>query len=95
MAEVIISPGVFQQETDQSFYNAIPQVVGAALVGPTVLGVPFVPTYVTNYNQFKTLYGETFKSGSYYYEYWTSLAAKEYFANGGQTMLVTKNSIGI
>ena len=90
MAEVIISPGVFQLETDQSFYNATPQVVGAALVGPTVLGVPFVPTYVTNYNQFKTLYGETFKSGSYYYEYWTSLAAKEYFANGGQTMLITR-----
>jgi len=90
MAEVIISPGVFQQETDQSFYNATPQVVGAALVGPTVLGVPFVPTYVTNYNQYKTLYGETFKSGSYYYEYWTSLAAKEYFANGGQTMLITR-----
>jgi hypothetical protein len=90
MAEVIISPGVFQQETDQSFYNATPQVVGAALVGPTVLGVPFVPTYVTNYNQFRTLYGETFKSGSYYYEYWTSLAAKEYFANGGQTILVTR-----
>jgi phage tail sheath protein FI len=90
MAEVIISPGVFQQETDQSFYNATPQVVGAALVGPTVLGVPFVPTYVTNYNQFKTLYGETFKSGSYYYEYWTSLAAKDYFANGGQTILVTR-----
>jgi phage tail sheath protein FI len=90
MAEVIISPGVFQQETDQSFYNATPQVVGAALVGPTVLGVPFVPTYVTNYNQFKTLYGETFKSGSYYYEYWTSLAAKDYFANGGQTMLITR-----
>jgi phage tail sheath protein FI len=90
MAEVIISPGVFQQETDQSFYNATPQVVGAALVGPTVLGVPFVPTYVTNYNQFRTLYGETFKSGSYYYEYWTSLAAKEYFANGGQTMLITR-----
>jgi hypothetical protein len=90
MAEVIISPGVFQQETDQSFYNATPQVVGAALVGPTVKGIPFVPTYVTNYNQFATLFGETFKSGSYYYEYFTSLAAKEYFANGGQTILVTR-----
>jgi hypothetical protein len=90
MAEIIVSPGVFQQESDQSIYTTTPQVVGAALVGPTVLGVPFVPTYVTNYNQFKTLYGETFKSGSYYYEFWTSLAAKEYFANGGQTMLVTR-----
>ena len=90
MAEVIISPGVFQQETDQSFYNATPQVVGAALVGPTVKGSPFVPTYVTNYNQFVTLYGDTFKSGSYYYEYFTSQAAKEYFANGGRTILVTR-----
>ena len=47
MAEVILSPGVFQQETDQSFYNATPQVVGAAILGPTVKGIPYVPTYVT------------------------------------------------
>ena len=90
MAEVIISPGVFQQETDQSFYTANPQVIGAAIVGPTVKGSPFVPTYVTSYNQFVTLYGDIFKSGSYYYEYFTSQAAKEYFANGGSTMLITK-----
>jgi hypothetical protein len=92
MAEVILSPGVFQQETDQSFYNATPQVVGAAIVGPTVKGIPYVPTYVTNYNQFLTLYGDIFQglSSSYYYEYFTSLAAKDYFANGGQTMLVTR-----
>ena len=90
MAEVIISPGVFQQETDQSFYTATPQVVGTAIVGPTVKGAPFVPTYITNYNQFVSLYGDIFKSGSYYYEYFTSLAAKDYFANGGNTMLVTR-----
>ena len=90
MAEVIISPGVFQQETDQSFYTATPQVVGTAIVGPTVKGAPFVPTYITNYNQFVTLYGDIFKSGSYYYEYFTSLAVKDYFANGGNTMLVTR-----
>jgi phage tail sheath protein FI len=90
MAEVIISPGVFQQETDQSFYTANPRVIGAALVGPTVKGSPFIPTYVTSYNQFATLYGDIFKSGSYYYEYFTSQAAKEYFANGGSTMLVTR-----
>jgi hypothetical protein len=35
-------------------------------------------------------FGETFKSGSYYYEYLTSLAAKDYFNNGGQTLLVTR-----
>ena len=90
MAEVIISPGVFQQETDQSLYATSPQVVGTAIVGPTVLGVPFVPTYVTTYSQYQTLFGDIFKSGSYYYEYFTSMAAREYFNNGGKTLLVTR-----
>jgi hypothetical protein len=90
MSEQIISPGVFQNESDQSAYTQGPQVIGAAIVGPTVKGVPMVPTYVTTYSQFQSIFGETFKSGSYYYEYFTSLAAKDYFSNGGQTLLVTK-----
>jgi hypothetical protein len=88
--EQIISPGVFQNESDQSAYTQGPQVVGAAIVGPTVKGIPMVPTYVTSYSQYQSIFGETFKSGSYYYEYFTSLAAKDYFQNGGQTLLVTK-----
>ncbi len=92
MAEIIISPGVFQNESDQSIYSVNEEVLGTAIVGPTVFGQPFVPTYVTNYNQYKILFGEIFKpSGSaYYQEYFTSLAAKEYFANGGRTLLVTR-----
>lgn len=90
MSEQIISPGVFQKESDQSIYTQGPQVMGAAIVGPTVKGRPMVPTYVTSYSQFQSLFGESFKSGSYYYEYFTSLTAKEYFQNGGQTLLVTK-----
>jgi len=90
MSEQIISPGVFQNESDQSAYTQGPQVIGAAIVGPTVKGVPMVPTYVTTYSQFQSIFGESFKSGSYYYEYFTSLAAKDYFSNGGQTLLVTK-----
>lgn len=88
--EQIISPGVFQNESDQSAYTQGPQVIGAAIVGPTVKGIPMVPTYVTTYSEFQSLFGETFKSGSYYYEYFTSQAAREYFSNGGQTLLVTK-----
>ena len=88
--EQIISPGVFQNESDQSAYTQGPQVVGAAIVGPTVKGIPMVPTYVTSYSQYQSIFGESFKSGSYYYEYFTSLAAKDYFQNGGQTLLVTK-----
>jgi phage tail sheath protein FI len=90
MSETIISPGVFQIESDQSLYTQAPQVVGAVIVGPTVGGRPFVPTYVTTYNQFLSIFGDVFKSGSYYYEYFTSMAAREYFNNGGQTLLVTK-----
>jgi hypothetical protein len=90
MAEKIISPGVFQNESDQSAYTQGPQVIGAAIVGPTVKGRPMVPTYVTSYSEFQSIFGETFKSASYYYEYFTSLAAKDYFQNGGQTLLVTR-----
>ncbi len=88
--EQIISPGVFQNESDQSAYTQGPQVMGAAIVGPTVKGIPMVPTYVTSYSEYQSIFGESFKSGSYYYEYFTSLAAKDYFQNGGQTLLVTK-----
>jgi phage tail sheath protein FI len=90
MSEVILSPGVFQIESDQSLYTQAPPALGAAIVGPTVSGRPMVPTYVTTYSQYLSLFGDVFKSGSYYYEYFTSLAAKEYFQNGGQSLLVTR-----
>jgi hypothetical protein len=90
MAEAIISPGVFQIESDQSIYTQAPQALGAAIVGPTVGGRPMVPTYVTTYSQYLSIFGDVFKSGSYYYEYLTSIAAREYFSNGGQTLLVTR-----
>jgi phage tail sheath protein FI len=94
MAEKIISPGVFQNESDQSLVQRGIQGTATAIVGPTVKGIPFVPTYVTSYTEFASIYGETFKSGSYYYEYLTSMAAKEYFQNGGQTLLVTRITNG-
>jgi hypothetical protein len=90
MAEAILSPGVFQNESDQSLVQR--GIVGSstAIVGPTVLGQPYIPTYVTSYSEYVAKFGETFKSGSYYYEYLTSLAAKDFFQNGGQTLLVTR-----
>jgi len=94
MAEKIISPGVFQNESDQSLVQRGIQGTATAIVGPTVKGIPFVPTYVTSYTEFASIYGETFKSGSYYYEYLTSIAAKEYFQNGGNTLLVTRITNG-
>ena len=90
MAEKILSPGVFQNESDQSLVQRGIQGTATAIVGPTVLGQPFVPTYVTSYTEYVSKFGESFKSGSYYYEYLTSLAAKDFFNNGGQTLLVTR-----
>jgi hypothetical protein len=90
MAEKILSPGVFQNESDKSLVQRGIQGTATAIVGPTVLGQPFIPTYVTSYSEYVAQFGETFKSGSYYYEYFTSLAAKDFFQNGGQTLLVTK-----
>lgn len=90
MSEVILSPGVFQIESDQSIYTQAPPALGAAIVGPTVGGRPYVPTYVTTFSQYQSIFGDIFKSGSYYYEYFTSQAAREYFQNGGQSLLVTR-----
>jgi hypothetical protein len=90
MAEKIISPGVFVNESDKSLVSRGPVVTGAAIVGPTVNGRPLVPTVVTSYSDYVSQFGETFKSGSQYYEYFTSLAAKEYFSGGGQSLLVTR-----
>ena len=90
MAEKILSPGVFQNESDQSLVQRGIEGTSTAIVGPTVLGQPFVPTYVTSYSEYASKFGETFKSGSYYYEYFTSLAAKDFFQNGGRTLLVTR-----
>jgi len=90
MSEKIISPGVFQNESDQSLVQRGIAGIATAVVGPTVSGLPLVPTYVTSFSEFQSQFGTTFKSGSYYYEYLTSIAAREFFQNGGQTLLVTR-----
>jgi len=91
MAEAIISPGVYTNENDQSAVSQGPIVVGAAIVGPTVNGIPYVPTIVTSYSDYIAKFGTTFNNGvGGDLEYFTSIAAKNYFENGGSTMLVTR-----
>jgi hypothetical protein len=89
MAEKIISPGVFSRENDKSLVQRGTSQIGAVLIGPTVKGNPLIPTEVTSYSEYSSLFGETFKSGSNYYEYFTSLAAREYFNSGGKSLIVT------
>ena len=94
MAEKIVSPGVFQRETDQSFISPAPVEAGAAIIGPTVKGPIEQPTVVTSFGDYKRKFGTTFLSGSDNYEYFTSIAVQKFFANGGNSMLVTRVTSG-
>jgi hypothetical protein len=90
MAETLISPGVLALENDQSFITQQPITVGAAIIGPTVKGPVEVPTIVTSYSDYQNKFGTTFLSGSQVYTYFTSIAAYNYFNNGGETLLVAR-----
>ena len=90
MAETLISPGVFLQENDLSQITQGPVAAGAALIGPTVTGPVNIPTIVTTYSQYKAIFGASFVSGGASYEYLTSMAALNYFEQGGESLLVTR-----
>jgi hypothetical protein len=90
MASTLISPGVLALENDQSQITQQPVVVGAAIVGPTVKGPVENPTIVTSYSQFQNIFGTTFTSASNVYTYFTSIAAYNYFNNGGDSLLVAR-----
>ena len=90
MANTLISPGVLSIENDQSFITQQPITVGAAIIGPTVKGPVEVPTICTSYTDYENKFGTTFVSGSQQYSYFTSIAAYNYFLNGGETLLVAR-----
>jgi len=88
MAEKIVSPGVFTKEIDQSFLPAAIGEIGGALVGPTVKGPVLVPTVVTSYSEYQQKFGDSFKSGSSYYQYLTSHTAREYLKHAPRLTVV-------
>jgi hypothetical protein len=90
MANVLLSPGVLAIENDQSFIRQQPVNVGAAIIGPTVRGPVELPTIVTSYSDYVSKFGDVLLSGSNTYSYFTSIAAYNYFINGGETMLVAR-----
>ena len=94
MAETLLSPGVFLNENDLSQITQGPVVAGAAIVGPTVTGPVNIPTVVTTYSQYKSIFGAAFISGGNNYEYLTSIAALNYFEQGGNSLLVTRVASG-
>jgi len=90
MAETIISPGVFTRENDISFVTPAPTEVGACIIGPAVKGPVEIPTTVTSYNEYVRVFGDTFESASTNQEFLTSIAAKNYFSQGGNSLLVAR-----
>ena len=94
MAETLISPGVLARENDNSQITSQPLQAGAALVGPTVKGQVNIPKIITTYSQYQADFGTTFDSGSDEYTYLTSIAAYNYFQNGGTSLIVTRVASG-
>lgn len=94
MADVLLSPGVLARENDNSFITQRPTIVGAAIIGPTAKGPVEIPTIVTSYSDFVNRFGAVITSGSATnsntYTYFTSIAAYNYFNNGGDTLLVAR-----
>jgi uncharacterized protein len=90
MASKIVSPGAYNRENDQSQITEGPIAVGAAIIGPTVKGPVNEPTIVTSYSDYKSKFGTTIESGGINYTYFTSIAAHNYFDQGGETLLVSR-----
>lgn len=88
--ETLISPGVFLRENDLTQIQQGPITVGAALIGPTVLGPVNQPTLVRSYSDYKATFGALITSGGNNFEYLTSMAAYNYFQQGGESLLVTR-----
>ena len=88
--ETILSPGVLLQEIDKSFISPGTDPSGLAIIGPTVKGPVEIPIAIKNYNAFKETFGTTLSSASNAYEYYTSLAVRNYFQNGGSSCIVTR-----
>jgi uncharacterized protein len=94
MSETLLSPGVLARENDQSFIQGQPVERGAAIIGPTAKGPVEIPTIVSSFGEFTSIFGGAIESGSKVYSYLTSVAANNYFQNGGTSLLVTRVTSG-
>jgi len=94
MANFSISPGITISEVDNTFLTNT--VVGAstAILGPTVKGPVNIPTLVTSYTDYQSLFGDSLISGSDTYSYFSSIAAYNFFNYGGNSLLVTRVASG-
>jgi len=94
MAELIISPGVFNNENVPTVLEAAAAPIGAAIIGPAVKGPVGIPTLVTTYSDYLTKFGGGIVSGGVEYSYFTGISAQNYFKQGGTSLLVTRVASG-
>ena len=88
MAERIVSPGVFTREKDLSFLPQGISEIGGAFIGPTSRGPAFVPTTVSNFQEYEDLFGGLNKS------YYTPYAVREYLKSAGSVTIVRVLGLG-
>jgi hypothetical protein len=88
MAERIVSPGVFTNETDLSFLPQGISEIGAAIIGPTIKGPAFVPTIIRNFQEFEEIFGSTDK------RFYTPYAVEQYLRSAGTVTIVRTLGLG-
>jgi len=86
----IVSPGIYINETDQSFIPEGITVAGAAIVGSTAKGPVRIPTLVTSYGDFVAKFGGEIVSSSGTFPSFLAQAAFSFFNNGGGALLVSR-----
>jgi uncharacterized protein len=90
MSETLLSPGVLTRENDLSFVTPAPVEAGALFIGPTVKGPVLEPTVVTSYNEYVRRFGDVVEHEGSMVEFFTSIAVRQYFSQGGSTALISR-----
>jgi hypothetical protein len=89
--KVFVSPGVFTSEKDLTFVAQQVGVTTLGVVGETLKGPAFEPIFITNYEEYSTIFGglspKTFLNGKPQYE--TSYIARQYLKESNQ-LFVTR-----
>tara|TARA_B100000902_G_scaffold204965_1_gene195401 strand:+ start:11374 stop:13758 length:2385 start_codon:yes stop_codon:yes gene_type:complete len=88
MAERIVSPGVFTREKDLSFLPQGVAEIGAAIIGPTIKGPAFVPTSVSNFQEFEEMFGGLSQ------DFYVPFTVREYLRSAGTVTIVRVLGLG-
>lgn len=82
MAQTFVSPGVKITEIDQSFLGQAIEQIGAAVIGLTEKGPAFVPTKISNFNEYVNIFGNLNS------DYILGYAARAYLRNSSPLNVV-------